>query len=90
MTIHFSNRFKSHPFFQTVTMRMLCSLMAVSLTRFTGGFLGASVTVDVLPQPRLVNVCGGQRVIIDGRAETSSDGHVVMDDYTQHGCRGMA
>lgn len=56
-----------------------------SMTRFTGGMLGASVIVDV-PQPTkaIINVrVAGHPVIVDGRAETLEDGRIVMDDATQ-------
>lgn len=71
-------------------MPIVYLLMATAgLTRFTGGLLGASVTVDV-PQPKkaIINVCvAGHPVIVDGRAETLRDGQIVMDDETQRRLR---
>ena len=57
----------------------------VGLARFTGGFLGVTVVVEV---PRsnhmIVNVVlSGRTLIEDGRALTLGDGRVQMDDVTQ-------
>lgn len=64
-------------------MTSLWFLMVHGLLRYTGGLLGAHVVVDV-PQPTvaLVNVCvAGRPIIVDGRATTTQDGRVQMDDY---------
>ena len=66
-------------------MYAILVLMITGPARFTGGTLGASVTVDV-PHTRhaIINVCVvGHPVIVDGRVDTLEDGRVQMDEYTQ-------